>query len=167
MSRFYSGQDGKLLVNDVAIAKVRSWSFTANQAVLETSSLADTDRTLIAGMRSVTGSCSIYYYRVQGDSSDLTTDVGDLLGKVLTLNSGLSNFDNGGEQGGGKKSTVKFKLKIAEGGPGTTDDTAIDFHAYITSLSMTSSVGEVMSADISFEVTGAVTPLIGTEESVD
>jgi len=160
MSRFYSGQDGKLIVNDVTIAKVRSWSFTANQAVLETSSLADTDRTLIPGMRSVTGSCSIYYYRVKNDATDQTTDVGDLLGKVLTRNNSLTNFDNGGEQGGGTKSTVKFQLKITEGGPGTTDDTAIDFHAYITSLSMTSSVGEVMSADVSFEANGAVTALI-------
>jgi hypothetical protein len=154
MSRFYSGQDGKLIVNDVTIAKVRSWSFTANQAVLETSSLADTDRTLIPGMRSVTGSCSIYYYRVQGDSSDLTTDVGDLLTNVLTA------AGNGGAQSGGKKSTVKFKLQIADGGPSTGTDTDLTFHAYITSLSMTSSVGEVMSADVSFEVNGAVTGLI-------
>ena len=155
MSRFYSGQDGKLIVNDVTIAKVRSWSFTANQAVLETSSLADTDRTLIAGMRSVTGSCSIYYYRVQGDSSDLTTDVGDLLTNVLTANTG-----SGGEQGGGKKSTVKFQLQIADGGASTGTNANLIFHAYITSLSMTSSVGEVMSADVSFEVNGAVTGLI-------
>ena len=154
MSRFYSGQDGKLIVNDVTIAKVRSWSFTANQAVLETSSLADTDRTLIAGMRSVTGSCSIYYYRVQGDSSDLTTDVGDLLANVLTANSG-----SGGEQGGGTKNTVGFSLRINDGGSTAGTNSQISFHAYITSLSMTSSVGEVMSADISFEVNGAVTGL--------
>ena len=155
MSGFYSGQDGKLLVGDTEVSKVRSWSFTANQAVLETSSLADTDRTLIAGMRSVTGSCSIYYYRVQGDSSDLTTDVGDLLANVLTANTG-----SGGEQGGDTKSTVKFQLQIADGGASTGANTSIDFHAYITSLSMTSSVGEVMSADVSFEVNGAVTGLI-------
>jgi len=154
MSRFYSGQDGKLIVNDVTIAKVRSWSFTANQAVLETSSLADTDRTLIAGMRSVTGSCNIYYYRVQGDGTDLTTDVGDLLSNVI---SGAAA--TGGQQAGDANSTVKFQLQIADGGAsiGTTAD--LIFHAYITSLSMTSSVGEVMSADVSFEVNGAVTGL--------
>ena len=153
MSRFYSGQDGKLIVNDVTIAKVRSWSFTANQAVLETSSLSDTDRTLIPGMRSVTGSCSIYYYRVQNVANDQSTDVGDLLTNVLTATA------NGGEQGGGTKSTVKFRLEIADGGPSTGTDANLMFHAYITSLSMTSSVGEVMSADVSFEVNGAVTGL--------
>ena len=152
MSRFYSGQDGKLIVNDVTIAKVRSWSFTANQAVLETSSLADTDRTLIPGMRSVTGSCSIYYYRVQDDESDKTTDVGDLLGKVLAAKSG-----SGGDQGGGTNPTAQFQLRIADGGQKGGENADISFHAYITSLSMTSSVGEVMSADVSFEVNGAVT----------
>ena len=160
MSRFYSGQDGKLIVNDVTIAKVRSWSFTANQAVLETSSLADTDRTLIAGMRSVTGSCSIYYYRVQGVASDQTTDVGDLLNKVLIANETIGSSLSGGKQGGGTNSTVRFQLQIADGGATTGTNTAIDFHAYITSLSMTSSVGEVMSADVSFEVNGAVNQLI-------
>ena len=157
MSRFYSGQDGKLLVNDVAIAKVRSWSFTANQAVLETSSLADTDRTLIAGMRSVTGSCSIYYYRVQNDATTQTTDVGNFLSNIINMNAVGSG---GGGQGGGDMATVKFQLQIADGGATTGTNTSIDFHAYITSLSMTSSVGEVMSADLSFEVNGAVNQLI-------
>jgi hypothetical protein len=153
MSRFYSGQDGKLIIAGVTIAKVRSWSFTANQAVLETSSLADTDRTLIPGMRSVTGSCSIYYYRVQGDASDQTTDVGDILSNILT-----AHTDGG--QAGDEKSHVIFELQIVDGGATAGQNTSLKFHAYITSLSMTSSVGEVMSADVSFEVNGAVSQLI-------
>ena len=40
---FYSGQDGQLYVNDNKVAKVRSWSITVNQAILETVSLEDTD----------------------------------------------------------------------------------------------------------------------------
>ena len=147
MSGFYSGQDGRLVVSDSTVAKVRSWSFTANQAVLETSSLEDTDRTLIPGIRSVTGSCSIYYYQ---ETAGGTTDAGTLLSNLITANSG-----SGGEQGGGTKDTVKFQLKILDG----NNDRSITFYAYITSLSMTNSVGEVLSADISFEVNGAVTGL--------
>ena len=147
MAGFYSGQDGRLIVNDSTVAKVRSWSFTANQAVLETSSLEDTDRTLIPGMRSVTGSCSLYYYQ---ETAGGTTDTGTLLSNLITANSG-----SGGEQGGGTKSTVKFELKVLDG----NNDRSITFYAYITSLSMTNSVGEVLSADVSFEVNGAVTGL--------
>lgn len=95
MSGFYSGQDGRLIVDDSTVAKVRSWSFTANQAVLETSSLEDTDRTLIPGIRSVTGSCSLYYYQATAGG---TTDAGTLLSNLITANSG-----SGGEQGGGTK----------------------------------------------------------------
>ncbi len=147
MSGFYSGQDGRLIVDDSTVAKVRSWSFTANQAVLETSSLEDTDRTLIPGIRSVTGSCSLYYYQ---ETAGGTTDTGTLLSNLITANSG-----DGGEQGGGTKGTVKFQLKILDG----NNDRSITFEAYITSLSMTNSVGEVLSADVSFEVNGAVTGL--------
>ena len=147
MAGFYSGQDGRLIVNDSTVAKVRSWSFTANQAVLETSSLEDTDRTLIPGIRSVTGSCSLYYYQ---ETAGGTTDTGTLLSNLITANSG-----SGGEQGGGTKSTVKFELKVFDG----NNDRSITFYAYITSLSMTNSVGEVLSADVSFEVNGAVTGL--------
>ena len=147
MSGFYSGQDGRLIVNDSTVAKVRSWSFTANQAVLESCSLEDTDRTLIPGIRSVTGSCSLYYYQ---ETAGGTTDTGTLLGKMITANSG-----SGGEQGGGTKSTVKFEFSIRDG----NTNRSITFYAYITSLSMTNSVGEVLSADVSFEVNGAVTGL--------
>tara|TARA_R100000458_G_scaffold18022_1_gene15634 strand:+ start:2185 stop:2646 length:462 start_codon:yes stop_codon:yes gene_type:complete len=144
---FYSGQDGRLIIADTAAVKVRSWSFTANQSVLETVSLEDTDRTLIPGIRSVTGSCSLYYYQATvGDDTDVTT----LLNNLITANSG-----KGGEQGGGTKDTVKFELRILDG----NHNRSITFYAYITSLSMTSSVGEVLSADVSFEVSGAVTGL--------
>ena len=51
MSQFYSGQDGVLKVAGETAGKVRSWSFTANQAVLETTSLGDSNRTLEAGVR--------------------------------------------------------------------------------------------------------------------
>ena len=75
MSGFYSGQDGELFVNNNKAAKVRSWSFTFNQAVLETVSLEDTDRTIIHGIRSYTGSASVYYYQSTsgGGSGQLTT----------------------------------------------------------------------------------------------
>jgi len=147
MSGFYSGQDGKLFVSGDEVAKVRSWSFTANQSVLETTSLSDTDRTLIPGMRSVTGSCSLYYYQATAGEK---TDTGTLLSNIITANSG-----SGGEQGGGTKDTVKFELRVLDG----NHDRSIIFYAYLTSLSMTNSVGEVLSADVSFEVNGAVTTL--------
>lgn len=149
MANFYSGQDGQLFVDggSTAVAKVRSWSFTASQAVLETVSLEDTDRTIIPGIRSITGSCSIYYY------SDSGSDTG--AGGVSTL---LQKFvkPSGGSTAGTsnttKSSNVKLKLAIDDG---STAGRFIEFFVYITSLAMTNAVGQILAADISFEVDGA------------
>ena len=149
MAGFYSGQDGELLVNDTKAAKVRSWSFTFNQAVLETNSLEDTDRTIIHGMRSYTGSASIYYYQ---DSS------GSGSGQLTTLiNEVIKGGTGAGDSVNADSSYVKFKLRIKDG---TASGRFIEFTAIPTSISMTSAIGEVVSADISFEAHGAPSGLV-------
>ena len=149
MAGFYSGQDGELLVNDTKAAKVRSWSFTFNQAVLETNSLEDTDRTIIHGMRSYTGTASIYYYQ---DSS------GSGSGQLTTLiNEVIKGGTGAGDSVNADSSYVKFKLRIKDG---TASGRFIEFTAIPTSISMTSAIGEVMSADISFEAHGAPSGLV-------
>ena len=153
MSGFYSGQDGQLYVNDNKVAKVRSWSFTVNQAILETVSLEDTDRTLLPGLRSVSGGCSLYYYQETAGTGTPTGGITTLLENMISHN---SFFADGGAQGGGTKPTVKFKLKVDDG---TQAGRYTEFQAYLTSLSMTSATGEVLAADVSFEVHGAVTGL--------
>tara|TARA_R100001463_G_scaffold44683_2_gene92643 strand:+ start:1365 stop:1844 length:480 start_codon:yes stop_codon:yes gene_type:complete len=149
MANFYSGQDGQLYVggSSTATAKVRSWSFTASQAVLETVSLEDTDRTIIPGIRSITGNCSIYYY------SDSGSDTG--AGGVSTLLQAFVKPSGGSSAGEGKTTkaqNVKMKLAIDDG---STGGRFIEFYVYITSLAMTNAVGQVLSAEISFEVDGA------------
>ena len=149
MAGFYSGQDGELLVNDTKAAKVRSWSFTFNQAVLETNSLEDTDRTIIHGMRSYTGSASIYYYQ---DSS------GSGSGQLTTLiNEVIKGGTGAGDSVNADSAYVKFKLRIKDG---TANGRFIEFTAIPTSISMTSAIGEVVSADISFEAHGAPSGLV-------
>tara|TARA_Y100001951_G_C11273019_1_gene260034 strand:- start:414 stop:875 length:462 start_codon:yes stop_codon:yes gene_type:complete len=151
MAGFFSGQDGQLIVSDKTIAKVRSWSFTVNQAVLETVSLEDTDRTLIPGIRSITGSCSVHYYAPVNNAD---TDTGTFLSNMITATT-ADGVSKTGLQSGDNKNSVQFNLRVLDG-----DSTRhIIFWAFITSLSMTNSVGEVMSADVSFEVDGAVTGL--------
>ena len=149
MAGFYSGQDGELLVNDTKAAKVRSWSFTFNQAVLETNSLEDTDRTIIHGMRSYTGSASIYYYQ---DSS------GSGSGQLTTLiNEVIKGGTGAGDSVNADSSYVKFKLRIKDG---TANGRFIEFTAIPTSISMKSYIVEVVSADISFEAHGAPSGLV-------
>ena len=149
MAGFYSGKEGELLMNGNKVAKVRSWSFTFNQAVLETVSLEDTDRTIIHGTRSYTGSASVYYYQdvAGGGAGQLSSLIGDII-KVQSASGDGANAES---------SSMTFKLRIKDG---STAGRFIEFQAIPTSFSITSSVGEVTAADISFEVNGAPTGLV-------
>ena len=75
---FYSGRDGELHVAGTKAAKVQSWSFSSSMAVLETTSLGDTDRTLESGVRSYSGSARLFYY-VETPGSGANSNLNALL----------------------------------------------------------------------------------------
>ena len=149
MAGFYSGKEGELFIDALKVAKVRSWSFSFNQAVLETVSLEDTDRTIIHGTRSYTGSASVYYYQdvAGGGAGHLSTLINNII-KTGTTNGDGSNAES---------VAMTFRLKIKDG---STAGRFIEFSAIPTNLNITSAVGEVTAADISFEVNGAPTNLL-------
>ena len=149
MAGFYSGKEGELIIDGTKVAKVRSWSFSMNQAVLETVSLEDTDRTIIHGTRSYTGSASVYYYQdVAGGGA----------GQLSTLISNIIKTGSSAGDGANAESTaMTFKLRIKDG---STAGRFIEFQAIPTSFGITSAVGEVIAADISFEVNGAPTGVV-------
>ena len=149
MAGFYSGKEGELLIDGTKVAKVRSFSFSFNQAVLETVSLEDTDRTIIHGTRSYTGSASVYYYQdvAGGGAGQLTT----------LINNIIKTGSSAGDGANAESTAMTFKLKIKDG---STAGRFIEFQAIPTSFNITSAVGEVTAADISFEVNGAPTGLV-------
>ena len=148
MAGFYSGKEGELLIDGTKVAKVRSWSFTFNQAVLETVSLEDTDRTIIHGTRSYTGSASVYYYQ---------ETAGGGAGQLSTLiNNIIKTGSSAGDGANAESTAMTFKLRIKDG---STAGRFIEFQAIPTSFNITNAVGEVTAADISFEVNGAPTGL--------
>ena len=146
---FYSGKDGQLWIGNNKAAKVQSWSFSSSQAVLETTSLEDTDRTVIPGIRSYNGSARLFYYEASaGSGGDVTT----LINKCIPRNTG-NNDDGTGKGVADESSNVTLTLKI---GTGSTVR-YISFICFITGISMNSAVGEVLSADIGWEADGAPT----------
>ena len=147
MAGFYSGKEGELLIGGTKVAKVRSWSFNMNQAVLETVSLEDTDRTIIHGTRSYTGSASVYYYQepAGGGAGQLSTLINNIIKTGST---------SGGDGTADEATAVFFTLRIKDG---STLGRILTFQAIPTSFAITNAVGEVTAADISFEVNGAPT----------
>jgi len=138
MAKFYTGRDGSLLLDGVTQAKVTSWSFSSNLETLETTTLGESHRSYTPGVQGSSGSATLLYYK----ADDGSNDAGDILKKLINTNTaGISDAD-----------TVLFTLRYANG----DNFNDIKFNAYITEASLGSSVGEVASAQINFQVTGAL-----------
>ena len=141
---YYSGQHGQLFIggSTKAAAAVRQWSLNASMSPLDNTSLEQTDRTFINGLRSTTGSCSLFYYDdgTQNDARDLV----EKLLKERTVNSAP------GVAAETEKTTLKLKVN-----DGTSNGRYVTLECLFTSASMSMAVGEVLSAEISFQVTGA------------
>ena len=142
---FYAGQQGQLWIDGKKAAKVVSWSFTSTANVLDTTTLSDTDRTLIYGVRSMSGSCRLYYYNY-AEGAAVKNDCGALLSKIIKTGSSPGDGEND------PSDPVLLRLYVDDG---SSTGRYLDLPALITNASMSMSVGEVLAADISFEVNGA------------
>tara|TARA_R110000772_G_scaffold199585_1_gene310240 strand:- start:66 stop:491 length:426 start_codon:yes stop_codon:yes gene_type:complete len=137
MAKIFTGKDGRLLLDDLEQVKVTNWSLTGNLEMLETTSLGDNQRTYCPGLQEFSGSATLLYYNDDVGRNDAST----ALRKVLRVD-GVSQGD-----------TVDMRLRLLEGS--TNRD--VQLTAYITSVSFGASVGEVSSAEINFQGTGALT----------
>ncbi len=120
----FSGQDGVLVFNGETQVRVRNWSFTSNVDTLETTDLGDDARRYTVGLKTATATATIMYH-------DDNTSLRDILNKAITT---------------GTPTSHRLELRW--------DDKDLDFNAFITSVNVTCSVGEVMTADLSFQMTG-------------
>ena len=120
----FSGQDGVLVFNGETQVRVRNWSFTSNVDTLETTDLGDDARRYTVGLKTATATATIMYH-------DDNNTLRDILNKAITT---------------GAPTSHRLELRW--------DDKDLDFNAFITSVNVTCSVGEVMTADLSFQMTG-------------
>ena len=130
-------------VGSVEVATVTTWSFTASQETLDVTTLGDRDRQLIGGTRSISGSASISWYSASGAAST-HTQASALMGKLVKTNGSASE-------------TVTLSLGITDHA-GTEKVTTMS--VILTSIQMTNSQGEVLSAEVSFEAASAPTAVI-------
>ena len=145
---FYSGTDGKLFINGDTAAKVRSWSFSSSLGLLDTTTLGDTDSTSTPGIRTNTGSCSLFYYATA--NPDYVNSASVLINKIIKA---------GTEGVAAESEEVILRLAI------TNSDVNVGIRyiegpVFLTSVSMTCAVGEVLSADVAFQVNGAFTGVV-------
>jgi len=136
MAKVYTGRDGRLLLDGIEQIKVTNWQLTGSLEMLETTSLGESQRTYAPGVQEFSGSATLLYY----NDGTGRNDAASALKKVLRV-SGVSSSD-----------TVDMRLRLIEGS--TNHDVRLT--TYITSVSFGASVGEVSSAQISFQGTGAL-----------
>lgn len=136
MAKIYTGRDGRLLIDGIEQIKVTSWQLTGSLEMLETTSLGESQRTYAPGVQEFNGSAALLYYNDGTGRNDAAT----ALKKVLKP-TGVSDAD-----------TVSLRLRLLEGS--VNHDVLLT--AYITSVTYGASVGEVSSAQISFQATGAL-----------
>lgn len=125
----YSGKDGSIVFGNNAQTRVRNWSVQTNVDMLEVTDLGDEERNYSPGLKSATGSATIMYH-------DDNATLRNMLNTSIT---------------GGTPSAARLELRW-----GTRD---LDFDAYINSVSISCSTGEIMTADVSFTMTGDYTSL--------
>ena len=132
-------------INGKKAAKVTNWSISSTQTPLVTTTLEQTDQTYIPGLRSMTGSCRLFYYDDDHDNNPTTpikNSAKDLVHKLIKERTTNNAFGIAAEP-----ESVRLKL--------FTEDHFIEVDVYVTSASMTMAVGEVLSAEIAFQVDGA------------
>ena len=125
---YYSGKDGALTYAGVTVAKVGNWSVSSTVETLDVTNLSLSDRAFVPGLRSSTGSATIFYY----DEAAVP-----LLGRIIKTAS-VTESDI-------------LAIRLGWGGK------FIQGTCIITSGELNCAAGEIMQATIQFQFTGAPT----------
>ena len=134
MSKHFTGIDGSLYADGSKVAQVSSWTFEASAAVLPTTTLGDYATTAVYGIQSFGGSCQLYYYEGEAAAIEGSALMSDVMRTTQTptepTHELVLRYDNGAAT-----HEVKFKCLLS-------------------SVSIAATAGEIVTANVSFTVTG-------------
>ena len=82
---FFSGRHGSLIYLGKPVARVRNWSLTASVDLLETTKVDQFAPTYRPGMKSATGSASLFYYRLEFRDKTINTSFTQLIDRALRV----------------------------------------------------------------------------------
>ena len=128
---FVSGKDGYITYDGVRLAKVASWSLSSQVEALEVTSLSDAARDYTPGLKSSSGSCSIWMYEENAKA---------LMSKVIRTDA-PSEADKA-------DMTLGFGVK------------SVTFKALLTNCELQMAVGTVMQASLQFQCCGEMSAVV-------
>ena len=136
MAKQYTGIDGSLYLNNARVARVADWSLESSVETLEITSLGDFAKDYVYGVQSFSGSATLFYY----ENASNAIEGGGLLGDVWRTTQTPTDPTHVLElrlTGGSKTRYVKFKVAL-------------------TQVTISAAAGEIIQAQASFNVCGAL-----------
>ena len=133
--KYFTGIDGSFYADGNKIARVSSWTFAANAASLNTTTLGDFATTAIYGIQSFTGSCTLYYYEKDAGAIDGGTE---LMSDVFRTTQTPTN------------PTHELVLRY-ENGARTHE---VKFKCLLNQVQIAATAGDIVTANVNFQVTG-------------
>jgi hypothetical protein len=120
------------------VAKIRDWSLDTTVELISTNSIDSGVNTFTPGVKGATGSATLIYYRLEGVENNTLYGFNTLLVNSVHKRGIISEAD-------------RVFIELNAGG-GASDD--VKFWAYITSIGITVSTGELTSVPIQFTMDG-------------
>jgi hypothetical protein len=137
MAKQFTGIDGSLYVDGNRVSKVTSWTFNGNADALECTTLGEFARRYVYGLQGYEGSCSLLYYEKDGGAIDGNT----MLDDVIRTNAVAT------------EPTHTLELRYSNGAKLHT----VRFTCLLNNVVISSVVGEIATAEVSFTVSGPLT----------
>ena len=168
---YYSGNTGTLQFkkfldenykdNAAVNLRVTQWTMNSSAQLLDVTTLGDYDKSSVYGLRTHTGTLQLLYYTDQ-DYSTPATNAAAYFVDALAKPKFIQNSANSDFAGDTTPDSYAVRLKLYLKGPLSTDSSesirqdAITFDANLTSVGYASTVGEITSVQVQFEVFGRI-----------
>ena len=160
---FYSGNSGSIQFGDADVVntyadtgwittptKITNWTLSTSAQLLDTTTLGDYDKTSVYGLRTTTGTLTLFYYK---DPKSIQSNKDNNSASWFTHQLARS------QASGGEKS-VEVRLRLYVDAKNMNGDLKlreyVELDANLTSVSYGSNVGELVSVDVSFEASGQI-----------
>jgi hypothetical protein len=137
MAKQYTGIDGALYIDGAKVGRVTNWELDGAADTLETTTLGDAARTYVYGVQGYSGSLSLLYYETDANTIDGAVAMGDVLRTTATPTATAHTLD----------------LRLNNG----SRTRSLTFQALLNNVSISAQVGEIITAEVQFTVTGALT----------
>ena len=132
-----TGSDGLMKYGKDSCVRVRNWSLSLSRSAIDVTCINSYDSEYVAGMRTATGSATLYY-----DPSQKTDR--EVLNSIFKDNSDCSDESCA--------ESVSFLLNACQTGPGNFEGKAL-----LTSVSPSVEVGNAIAVQVAFQFTGPLT----------